>query len=147
LFKAILYNRVFIGAIIIWILVQVVKVPVEYFRTGKLNWAILYRAGGMPSSHSALVAAVTHGVGLTMGYDSAITAFAIAVAMIVIYDATGIRRQAGIHAEVINTIIQDLLEGHFPKTEKLAEVLGHSPLEAFVGLVIGVLFMQLWLTG
>lgn len=144
---AVIYNRVLIGAIIIWILVQIVKVPVEYFRTGKLNWAILYRAGGMPSSHSALIAAIAHGVGLTIGYDSPITAFALAVAMIVIYDATGIRRQAGIHAEVINKIIQDLLEGHFPKTEKLIEVLGHSPLEAIVGLIIGVIFMQLWLTG
>ncbi|MBN2556804.1 MAG: divergent PAP2 family protein [Anaerolineales bacterium] len=143
---AIRYNRVLIGALIIWVLVQIVKIPIEYFRTGKLNWAILYRAGGMPSSHSALIAAATHGVGKMLGYDSPVTAFAIAMAMIVIYDATGIRRQAGMHAEVINTIIQDLLEGHFPKTEKLAEVLGHSPLEAFVGLVLGVLFMELWLT-
>lgn len=143
---AILYNRVLIGALIIWVLAQILKIPVEYIRTRRLNWAILYRAGGMPSSHSALVASAAHGVGRTMGYDSPITAFAIIMAMIVIYDATGIRRQAGIHAEVINTIIQDLLEGHFPKTEKLAEVLGHSPLEAFVGFVIGVLFMELWLS-
>ncbi len=63
---------------------------------------------------------------------------AVVLAMVVIYDATGIRRQAGLHAEMINTMVQDLMEGHQLQQERLAEVLGHSPAEAAVGFVLGM---------
>jgi hypothetical protein len=72
------------------------------------------------------------------GFDSPAFALAVALAMVVIYDATGIRRQAGLHAEMINAMFQDLMEGHPLQQEKLAEVLGHSPGEAFVGLLLGL---------
>ncbi|MCJ7677548.1 MAG: divergent PAP2 family protein, partial [Anaerolineales bacterium] len=72
------------------------------------------------------------------GFDSPAYALAVALAMVVIYDATGIRRQAGLHAEMINAMVQDLMEGHPLQQEKLAEVLGHSPGEAFVGLLLGL---------
>jgi acid phosphatase family membrane protein YuiD len=97
----------------------------------------------MPSSHSALVAAAAHGIGLTLGFDSPFFAGAVVVAMVVIYDATGIRRQAGRHAEIINTIINDLVEGHPLHQEQLGEVLGHSPMEAIVGMLMGVVLAQL----
>jgi acid phosphatase family membrane protein YuiD len=97
----------------------------------------------MPSSHSALVSAAAHAIGLTEGFDSPIFALAVAIAMVVIYDATGIRRQAGRHAEIINAMVKDLVEGHPLRQEQLREVLGHSPFEAFVGLVMGILIAQL----
>ena len=140
----VLDNRVLIAALLAWALAQGLKMPVEYARTRRWNWVLLLRAGGMPSSHSSLVTALAHGIGLVVGYDSAMFALAVVVAMVVIYDATGIRRQSGLHAEVINVLVHDLLEGH-PRRheEQLREVLGHSPLEAIVGLLPGLAVAQI----
>lgn len=143
--SAILNNPVLIAAIIAWALAQLIKLPIDFLRHKRWNWAILLRAGGMPSSHSALVTAAAHGIALTMGYDSTVFALSVVLAIIVIYDATGIRRQAGRHATMINAMIRQLREGHPLKVEQLREVLGHSPLEAFVGLLLGLLVAQLTL--
>ncbi len=136
-------NRVLIEALAAWSIAQIVKVPLEYLQTRRWNWSLLLRAGGMPSSHSALVAALAHGIGLHNGFNTPLFAMAFALAMIVIYDATGIRRQAGKHAEIINTMIQDLVEGHPLHEEQLREVLGHTPLEALAGTLLGILVAQL----
>ncbi len=137
-------NQVLIGTLLAWGGAQVLKLPIEYARTRSWNWSLLLRAGGMPSSHSALVTAAAHGIGLTSGFDTPIFAVSVALAMIVIYDATGIRRQAGQHAKIINAIIKDFLEGHPARSqEKLREVLGHSPLEAFIGTVLGIAVAQI----
>lgn len=142
-------NPVLIAALIAWGIAQLIKLPLRYVQRGEWDWAILLRAGGMPSSHSALVTAAAHGIGLAVGFDSALFAIAVVLAMIVIYDATGIRRQAGRHAEIINALMRDLLEGHQLRQDRLREVLGHSPLEAFVGMVLGLVVAQvvvgLWL--
>ena len=132
-------NHVLIGPLIAWGLAQVLKIPIHYLRTGERDWSLLLRAGGMPSSHSALVSGVAHGIGLTQGFDSPLFALAAAFAMVVIYDSTGIRRQAGRHATIINSIINDILEGHPEQgPEKLKEVLGHSPAEAAAGIIMGI---------
>src|SRR5512136_975924 len=109
---AILQNNVLIGALVGWLIAQLLKVPIEYLQTHRWNWALLVQAGGMPSSHSALIVGITHGIGLSAGFDTPLFALAFAIAMIVIYDATGIRRQAGTHAEMINAMINDLAAGH-----------------------------------
>jgi acid phosphatase family membrane protein YuiD len=134
----ILRNPVLIGALIAWSLAQGFKLPIDYLRSHRWNWSLLLSTGGMPSSHSTLVTAIAHGTGMVQGFDSPAFALAVVLAMVVIYDATGIRRQAGLHAEMINTMVQDLMEGHQLKQERLAEVLGHSPAEAAVGLVLGI---------
>jgi hypothetical protein len=131
-------NPVLIGALIAWSLAQLVKLPLDYLRSHRWNWSLLLSTGGMPSSHSTLVTAIAHGTGMVQGFDSPAFAVATALAMVVIYDATGIRRQAGFHAEMINTMVQDLMEGHPLQQERLAEVLGHSPAEAAVGFVLGI---------
>ncbi|HLC05192.1 MAG TPA: divergent PAP2 family protein [Anaerolineales bacterium] len=136
-------NHVLIAAIIAWSIAQVVKLPVEFASTRVWNWSLLLRAGGMPSSHAALVTAAAHGIGLTEGFNSSSYALAIVLAMIVIYDATGIRRQAGRHAQIINEMIQDLVEGHPLHQEQLMEVLGHSPFQALVGMLLGLVVAQL----
>jgi len=138
-FLTVLRNQPLIWALGIWLLAQLVKLPLEYLRTRTWNWAILLRAGGMPSSHSALVSSAGYGLGLTAGFDTPAFAVAAVLALIVIYDATGIRRQAGRHAEIINAMIQDLVEGHPLRQEVLREVLGHSPGEAVAGVVMGLL--------
>jgi uncharacterized protein len=134
----ILINPILIAALIAWAIAQIVKVPLEFFYTKHWNWSLLLRAGGMPSSHSALVSAACLAAGLIMGFDSSEFAISFVLAMIVIYDATGIRRQAGKHAEIINAMIEDLAAGHRLKTEQLREVLGHTPLEALGGTLLGI---------
>jgi hypothetical protein len=141
--KELFTNQALVGALIGWTIAQTIKVPLEYLRTRRWNWVLLLRTGGMPSSHSALVTGVAHGIGLREGFSSAAFAIAATVAIVVIYDATGIRRQAGKHASLINAMIQDLASGHPLKQELLREVLGHTPLEALWGVILGFVVAQL----
>jgi hypothetical protein len=143
---AIFHNYALIAALIAWAIAQIIKVPIEYLQTHKWNWALLIQPGGMPSSHTALVVGAAHAIGLSMGFDSAIFALAFVLCMVIIYDATGIRREAGKHAELINAMINDLASGNPLKQEQLGEVLGHSPLEVLGGFVLGLVVAQVtWL--
>jgi len=142
-FEGMLHNPALVSALVAWAIAQGSKAPIEYLRTRNWDWSLYLRAGGMPSSHTALVVAVAHGIGLTEGFTSAAFALAFVVAMIVVYDATGVRRQAGLHAEVINALVRDLVAGHPLKQEKLIELLGHSPLEALIGGILGLCVAQL----
>jgi acid phosphatase family membrane protein YuiD len=139
----ILKNYIFISGGIAWAIAQVLKIPMEYFKTKKWNWSLLFRPGGMPSSHSALVTGIAHAIGLHEGFNTPIFALAATLAIIVVYDATGIRRQAGIHAALINAMIDDLTSGHPLKGEQLLEVLGHTPIEAFAGVLLGLIVAQI----
>ena len=146
-----LTNSVLWTALVAWAIAQILKTPIHYLRTREWNCALLLRAGGMPSSHSAFIAATAHGVGLFYGFETPLFAVAVSLAVIVIYDATGVRRQAGVHAERINAIIDDLRSGepHWHETqEQLKEVLGHTPVEALAGTLFGVAIAHLaWLVG
>lgn len=143
-----LANQTLIAALIAGSIAQVLKVLISYLLDHSWNWSLLLQAGGMPSSHSALVAGAAQSIGLNFGFGSPIFTVAFVVAMVVIYDATGIRRQAGIHAAIINRMITDLASGHPLKEEQLREVLGHTPMEAFTGTILGIviayLFWILW---
>jgi acid phosphatase family membrane protein YuiD len=138
-----------VSAMLGWILAQVIKLPIGYLRTKKWDWALLINAGGMPSSHSALMASVSTALGLSQGWDSPIFILALSITGIVIYDATGVRRQAGFHAERINQILRTIFEEHSFEEDKrleLREIIGHSPGEAAAGALLGVVIANLvWL--
>ena len=131
-------NRVLISALAAWGTAQVLKVPLEYLRRRRWMWAMLLTTGGMPSSHSALIVGVTNAIGLYIGYGSPLFALGVAITMIVTYDAAGIRRQAGMHAERINVLFEELLQGHMWDEDELREVLGHTPLEVAGGVLWGI---------
>ena len=134
-----LQNRVLIAAVAAWVVGQFLKFPLEYILNKRWNWGIMFSSGGLPSSHSALVTAVALSIGFQDGFDTSIFALAVAIGMIVIYDAAGVRRQAGIHAERINEIMKNFIESrHFPE-EDLKEMLGHTPFEVITGVLLGVL--------
>lgn len=137
-----LTNQPLIAALLAGLLAQLIKFLLNYYRNRSWNWALLLRTGGMPSSHSAMAAGVTHSLGMTEGFGSPVFALALVLAMVVIYDATGIRRQAGRHAAIINRMITDLASGHPLKQELLFEVLGHTPMEAIAGMILGILIAQ-----
>jgi acid phosphatase family membrane protein YuiD len=144
--EILLFNPILLAAVSAWFIAQVSKVFIEYFSLRRWNWALVFEAGGMPSSHSAMVSATTLLVGLRLGFDTAIFAISAMLAMIVIYDATGVRRESGRQAVLINSIIDEIAKGKIPQQGKLKEVLGHSPGEAFSGMVIGLtIAVVLWL--
>ncbi len=134
-----LHNRVLIAALIAWGTAQIIKVPIEFLRSHRWKWGLLLTVGGMPSSHSALIVGATNAVGLYYGYASPIFALGVALAMIITYDAAGVRRQAGLHAERINYLFDELLKGHMWDENELREVLGHTPLEVMGGILWGLM--------
>jgi hypothetical protein len=135
----ILQNKALIAGLIAWAVAQIIKLPIDYLRSNRWNWSLLLTTGGMPSSHSALVTATTLAVGLYFGFDNPTFALGVVITMVVTYDAAGVRQQAGIHAQRINVLFEELLRGH-PIIEKdLREVLGHTPLEVVGGILLGLL--------
>ncbi len=136
--RELLANQVLHASLTAWLLAQILKVPVEYMLTRRLNWSLLLQAGGLPSSHSALVVGAALSIGLNVGFDAPLFALALAVAMIISYDASGIRRQAGLHAEKINMLINELLQGHSVSDEQLKEVLGHTHRQVYAGALLGI---------
>lgn len=143
-FDGLAHNQALASALIAWFLAQVLKPPLEYLRRGKWNWGYLVTSGGMPSSHSALMMGATTGIGLHDGFNTSLFALAVAVTMVVLYDAAGVRRQAGIHAQKINVLIEELLAGHPISEKQLLEVLGHTPMEvsggALLGMIVGIVY-------
>ena len=138
-FAAILQNKALIAGLVAWLMAQVIKLPLDYLRTRKWNWALLLTTGGMPSSHSALMTGTVLAIGLYHGFDDPLFALGVAITMIVTYDAAGVRRQAGIHAQRINLLFDELLHGHPVSDRDLREVLGHTPLEVVGGILLGLI--------
>jgi acid phosphatase family membrane protein YuiD len=141
-----LQNHALLTGMVGWFLAQAIKIPVDFFREHRWNWALFFAAGGMPSSHSCLVTSTALAVGLHNGFDNPLFAVAVAMAMVVVYDATGVRRQAGMQAQKINVLVEELLKGHPINEQHLREVIGHTPLEAVGGVLLGLaVAMGLWL--
>ena len=140
-------NEVLVAALTAWVLAQVIKVPLDYLYHREWDWSLLLSAGGMPSSHSALVTGVSVAIGLQQGFNSPLFAIAGVLTMIVIYDAIGIRRHAGDHARVLNLMIDELLTGHSLAEKELKEMLGHTPREVVGGMLLGIVaaFLIVWL--
>lgn len=141
-------NRIFMAAAVGWIVAQVLKTLIHLFFTKKFVAERLVGSGGMPSSHSATVCALATATGIQYGGGSFEFAIAGIFAIVVMYDAIGVRRETGIQAKVLNEMME--LFSHMGKgmnaTERLKEFVGHTPLQvtagAILGIVIALLFMQ-----
>ncbi|MBK6793533.1 MAG: divergent PAP2 family protein [Anaerolineales bacterium] len=132
-------NKVLIAVLAGWLLAQALKIPTEYLRSRRWLWTMFFAAGGMPSSHTALMVSGTLAVALYHGFDNPLFGVAVAVTMIIAHDAAGVRRQAGKHAERINVLFDELLKGHMWSENELKEVIGHTPLEVIGGIILGLL--------
>lgn len=128
--------------IITWFIVQSMKVIIELLKYKKLDIRRWWGSGGMPSSHSALVCSLATTVGYVEGVNSAIFAISIAFAAIVMYDASGVRRAAGKQARILNQIIESERD-NINVQEKLIELLGHTPLEVYVGAFVGIMIAEI----
>lgn len=116
------------------------KFLVTLGRDGTVNFKRLVELGGMPSAHSASVAALTTGVALEQGVHSPLFGVTAFFSLIMMYDAAGIRRSAGRQAEVLNRIVDDLKIARRVPEERLLELLGHTPFEVIVGAALGIAF-------
>jgi len=145
-FKQIVSNPVLQAAVLSWFLAQLIKLVIETYRNKKVDLRILMSAGGMPSSHASSITAAMLGAGLFEGFDTPLFGLAFVISMIVLYDAAGVRRQAGRQAEKINKMINELLQGHPLSQEQLQEVLGHTPFQVFMGFLLGIgVTLVIWL--
>lgn len=129
--------RYLIVPVVTWFCVQTFKVLWELATTKKFNFKRIIGAGGMPSSHTAIVVSITTMVGRSQGINSVIFAVSLIFSLVVMYDACGVRRQAGKQARILNDIVNTPGFTTVQVREKLVEALGHTPLQVIVGAIVG----------
>jgi uncharacterized protein len=132
-----LENRVLWAAVVGWVVAQSVKVlrAVRQKRRFDVRWFL--GTGGMPSAHSAGVSALAAAVGLEQGFHSPIFAVSLIFALVTMFDAQGVRRATGRQAVLLNKIVDEVYAGGQVSQEKVMELLGHTPVEVFVGALMG----------
>ncbi|HID86941.1 MAG TPA: divergent PAP2 family protein [Anaerolineae bacterium] len=128
-----------------WGVAQGLKVLLHLIAEGKLDLRYLVSAGGMPSAHSAFAASLATGVALQEGLRSPLFAMAAAFAIVVMFDAQGVRRATSAQARILNQILDELFQGHPISEERLRELIGHTPVEVLVGAAMGVVLTWVWM--
>ncbi len=131
--------RYLITPFAVWFGIQLFKLIWDLVETKKFNFKRILGAGGMPSSHSAVVTSLTTMIGRAYGIESPIFAIAVVFSIVVMYDAAGVRRAAGKQAELLNKIVETPGLTGVEVSGKLVEVLGHTPKQVFVGALIGII--------
>ena len=135
----IMQNKYIYIPTILWFAIQSFKLFYDLVTTKKFNFKRIIGAGGMPSSHSAVVVSLATLIGKYQGVDTPIFAVSIIFAFIVMYDACGVRRAAGKQAALLNKLVETPGLTSVQVSEKLVEVLGHTPIQVFVGALLGVI--------
>lgn len=137
-FMTIITNKIFYITFSSWFAAQVIKFVLHFITHKKFNFRLLVGTGGMPSSHTAAVTAGTMCTGMATSWDSPILMVCLLFCIVVISDAVGVRRAAGKQAATLNKMLDDASHAQF-RGERLKELLGHTPLEAAAGLLLGIL--------
>jgi len=141
-------SKVLVVSICAWAVAQLVKVCVVLIREKRLDLRYLVASGGMPSAHSAIVCALATAVAMTQGLNSVVFGVTAILAVVVMYDAAGIRQSVSQQSIILNRIVKELLDKR-PRGEverDLREFIGHTPFQVIVGAVLGILIAWLWLT-
>lgn len=127
-----------------WFIAQSLKVVGELFFKKTFKPSLFFASGGMPSAHSAFMSSVSTQIGYMSGFDSAIFALSAAITLIVVYDAYNVRRSVGLQGRALNEMIEYVYKDSDPKEIRtLKEVLGHTPLQVFCGVLLGILYVYL----
>ena len=138
-FWNIFQNKYIYVPLLTWFSIQLFKVIHDLVVTKKFNFKRIMGAGGMPSSHSAVVMSLSTMIGKSEGFGTPIFAISFAFAMVVMYDAAGVRRAAGKQAQLLNKLVETPGLTGIQVQEKLVEVLGHTPKQVLVGALIGII--------
>jgi uncharacterized protein len=136
--KALFENRILVASFIAWAIAQLSKTVYELIRYRELRLSRLVSAGGMPSSHSALVMGLATATGRIAGLESASFAITLVLAVIVMYDAAGVRRAVSIQARILNQMIEEAFQGKPFAEKRLRELIGHTPTQVIVGGLLGI---------
>jgi acid phosphatase family membrane protein YuiD len=133
-----LKHPAFIATLIAWFAPQGFKVLTAIFTERRINFRRFVEMGGMPSAHSSTVSCLATCIGLIEGFSSSIFILSLTMALIIMYDAAGLRRAAGEQAEVLNRVLDDLYRDKRMKQTRLREFLGHTPIEVIIGAAVGI---------
>jgi len=136
-------NKVLLCCIVSWFIAQLLKIFLTYRTSKKIDLTRLVGSGGMPSSHTSFVMALSTAVGKISGWDSPVFAVSLCFAFVVMYDAAGVRRAAGNQAKILNLIIEDIFQHKPLQNEKLKELIGHTPKEVFAGALLGIIISNI----
>ena len=136
--KALFENRILVASFIAWAIAQLSKTVYELIRYRELRLSRLVSAGGMPSSHAALVMGLATATGRIAGIESAAFAISLVLAVIVMYDAAGVRRAVSLQARILNQMIEEAFQGKPFAEKRLRELIGHTPTQVIVGGLLGI---------
>lgn len=131
-------NNIIVIAALGWFAAQSLKLSIHLAKTRQVDFRYFVSTGGMPSAHSASVSALATAVGFAQGFQSALFGVTVVFAAIVMFDAQSVRRATGQQARILNQIVQELFQEHHLSRHKLAELLGHTRLEVFAGMFLGI---------
>lgn len=148
LIKEVLRNKILVITLTVWALAQCIKVFLGVIRERRFNFRWFIGTGGMPSSHAAGATALATTIGMERGFDSVIFALSAVFALVTMFDAQGVRRATGQQAEILNRILEDIYWRGKIETNRLVELIGHTPIQVFIGSIIGCLmsiaFYGMW---
>ncbi|MDO4753456.1 MAG: divergent PAP2 family protein [Bacillota bacterium] len=143
-----LSNKVLVTAVICWFVAQFIKVIIDYLLEGRLDLARIHGSGGMPSSHSATICGISCAIGFAEGASSSLFALSVIMAIIVMHDASNVRKSVGDHAKLLNQQFTELIQNGM--NQKLfKELIGHKPVEVVAGAILGIvtsllLYLFVW---
>ena len=132
------HNQVFFSWLTACLVAQGIKISLGVIRLRKFDFRWVFGTGGMPSTHAAGVSALSVSVGQLNGFDSPLFATAVAFTVITLFDAQGVRRWSGRQAQVLNRMIEDMYFRRRMQEPRLKEMMGHTPVEVFAGMLVGV---------
>ncbi|MFA5319631.1 MAG: divergent PAP2 family protein [Candidatus Omnitrophota bacterium] len=137
--RQLIANKIFVTTVSAWIVAQTIKVTMGVIREKRIDFRWFVGTGGMPSSHAAGASCLATAVGLSCRFDSVLFALAAAFALVVMFDAQGVRRATGKQARILNKIMEDIYwQGKIDEV-RLRELVGHTPLEVIAGCLLGIL--------
>ena len=141
-------NKMLMITLAVWAIAQCIKVFLGIVREKRFNFRWFIGTGGMPSSHAAGVTALATLCGLEEGFNSVLFALTAVFAMVTMFDAQGVRRSTGQQAEILNKIIDDIYWRGKLESNRLVELIGHTPIQVFIGSIIGcclsIILYDIW---
>ncbi|MFH1061587.1 MAG: divergent PAP2 family protein [Candidatus Omnitrophota bacterium] len=138
-FEEVISNRVIWASFFSWGIAQTIKIISGAIKERRFDFRWLMSTGGMPSAHSAGVSSLATAVGMYSGFDTVVFAITAIIALIIMFDAQGLRRMTGRQAVALNKMMEDIYYKHEVKPERLMELIGHTPVEVFVGALLGIM--------
>ena len=143
--KSFASNKIFQVAVLSWFIAQTIKVIHTLIVKRQIDFTRFVSSGGMPSSHASFVMGLTTAIGLIHGWNSTYFAISLCISLVIMYDAAGVRRAVGKQAIILNRMLEDM-QHKKKKTimeQRLKELIGHTPVEVFVGAILGIIIANL----